>query len=374
MRSEKAYLSALVTRLCIDRLRSARARREEYVGPWLPEPLPDERAPDGRDRRPRRLALYGLFGLAGEPHAGRAGRLSVARGLRLRVRGDSRDRRQERGQLPTDLPPRQGLRGDPAAPLRALAGAGQRLMKAFPEACAAGDMDGLLAVLSNDVTLWSDGGERPARRATRSTARPTSPVFSSERSGRPRLAWRSGRRGSTAAPPWLAMSETAGPRARRPSGSREVGSRRSGSWSTRKNWGRTPLAPGGRTMKATPTLEPLVRQRTILLTTYRRDGAPVGTPVHVAVEGDRSFVRTWDTTGKLKRIRRNPGARFALPPSAAGRPGRRSRRVPGFSKERSLPTPAGCLPGSTRYCTVSLSRRPSPAGQRDHAHRIKADR
>jgi RNA polymerase sigma-70 factor, ECF subfamily len=37
--SPKAYLSAVVTRLCIDQLRSARAQREEYYGPWLPEPL-----------------------------------------------------------------------------------------------------------------------------------------------------------------------------------------------------------------------------------------------------------------------------------------------------------------------------------------------
>ncbi len=45
--SPKAYLSAVTTRLAIDHLRSARARREEYVGPWLPEPLvADERAPD----------------------------------------------------------------------------------------------------------------------------------------------------------------------------------------------------------------------------------------------------------------------------------------------------------------------------------------
>ncbi|WP_019962034.1 sigma-70 family RNA polymerase sigma factor [Woodsholea maritima] len=35
----KAYLSTLITRLCLDRLRSARHRREHYVGPWLPEPL-----------------------------------------------------------------------------------------------------------------------------------------------------------------------------------------------------------------------------------------------------------------------------------------------------------------------------------------------
>jgi RNA polymerase sigma-70 factor (ECF subfamily) len=37
--SPKAFLSAVVTRLSIDHLRSARARRESYVGEWLPEPL-----------------------------------------------------------------------------------------------------------------------------------------------------------------------------------------------------------------------------------------------------------------------------------------------------------------------------------------------
>ena len=39
IRDDRAYLRAAVTRLCIDRLRSARARREVYVGPWLPEPI-----------------------------------------------------------------------------------------------------------------------------------------------------------------------------------------------------------------------------------------------------------------------------------------------------------------------------------------------
>ena len=38
-RSAKAYLSAIVTRLSLDTLRSARVRREEYVGEWFPEPL-----------------------------------------------------------------------------------------------------------------------------------------------------------------------------------------------------------------------------------------------------------------------------------------------------------------------------------------------
>ncbi len=41
--SPRAYLSAVVTRLAIDELRSARARRETYVGEWLPEPLLTDR-------------------------------------------------------------------------------------------------------------------------------------------------------------------------------------------------------------------------------------------------------------------------------------------------------------------------------------------
>lgn len=39
VQSPKSYLSAVVTRLCIDQLRSARVQREVYVGPWLPEPI-----------------------------------------------------------------------------------------------------------------------------------------------------------------------------------------------------------------------------------------------------------------------------------------------------------------------------------------------
>src|SRR5690348_15575225 len=39
VQSPKAFLSRVVVRLCLDQLRSARFRREEYVGPWLPEPV-----------------------------------------------------------------------------------------------------------------------------------------------------------------------------------------------------------------------------------------------------------------------------------------------------------------------------------------------
>lgn len=64
------------------------------------------------------------------------------------------------------------------------------------------------------------------------------------------------------------------------------------------------------------TLKPLVRQRAVLLTTYRRDGRPVGTPVHLAIEDDRAYFRTWDTTGKPKRIRGN--AAVGVAPSRMG--------------------------------------------------------
>jgi len=50
----------------------------------------------------------------------------------------------------------------------------------------------------------------------------------------------------------------------------------------------------------------LAKQRAVLLTTYRRDGRAVATPVNIAVDGDHAYFRTWDAAGKTKRIRRNP--------------------------------------------------------------------
>jgi PPOX class probable F420-dependent enzyme len=60
------------------------------------------------------------------------------------------------------------------------------------------------------------------------------------------------------------------------------------------------------TTAAAPALAPFVRQKTILLTSYRRDGRPVGAPVSVVVDGDRAYVRSPGNGGKIKRIRNNP--------------------------------------------------------------------
>ena len=60
IRSPKAFATTIVTRLCLDRLKSARATREEYIGPWLPEPVltseverPGDHAAARRIRDPR---------------------------------------------------------------------------------------------------------------------------------------------------------------------------------------------------------------------------------------------------------------------------------------------------------------------------------
>src|SRR5262245_7783105 len=66
-------------------------------------------------------------------------------------------------------------------------------------------------------------------------------------------------------------------------------------------------------------LAPFVRQGAILLTTYRRDGRPVSTPVSIAVEDDHAYIRTWKTAGKLRRIRNNPVVEVA-PSTFRGRP------------------------------------------------------
>ncbi|MGH4022236.1 MAG: PPOX class F420-dependent oxidoreductase [Pseudonocardiaceae bacterium] len=69
----------------------------------------------------------------------------------------------------------------------------------------------------------------------------------------------------------------------------------------------------------TPTLAPFVRQKTVLLTTYRRDGTPRGTPVSIAVDGDHAFIRSFEKAAKTRRLRRNPMVDIA-PSTALGRP------------------------------------------------------
>lgn len=153
----RAYLVTIVSRLAIDRLRSARARRESYVGEWLPEPVSD--LPDGADRAeladsvefallvvletlsPLERAVFVLREAFQMPYAEIAeiiGRSEDAtRQLSRRARDHVRERRP---------------RFEPDRSVR------RRITERFLQACMEGDLDGLKGMLAEDATLVGDGG------------------------------------------------------------------------------------------------------------------------------------------------------------------------------------------------------------------------
>jgi RNA polymerase sigma factor (sigma-70 family) len=59
--SARAWLTTVVTRLCLDRLKAARTQRETYVGPWFPEPVPTEAIETGEDVVTRRESVTMAF-------------------------------------------------------------------------------------------------------------------------------------------------------------------------------------------------------------------------------------------------------------------------------------------------------------------------
>jgi RNA polymerase sigma-70 factor (ECF subfamily) len=59
--SARGWLTTVVTRLCLDRLKSARAHRETYIGPWLPEPVPTGAVETGEDVAARRESVTMAF-------------------------------------------------------------------------------------------------------------------------------------------------------------------------------------------------------------------------------------------------------------------------------------------------------------------------
>lgn len=161
VRSPRAYLSAVATRLCMDHLRSARMRREQYVGPWLPEPLPTGTESDVAETAMLDESLSIAFLVLLESLS------PVERAVFLL-----------REVFDYDYPEVSHIVGKSEANCRQIShrareavaarrprfeashGQEENLTRRFIEACAAGDMEGLLGVLSEDITLWSDGGGR----------------------------------------------------------------------------------------------------------------------------------------------------------------------------------------------------------------------
>ncbi|WP_376706516.1 sigma-70 family RNA polymerase sigma factor [Novosphingobium sp. PY1] len=155
IREPEAFLRTTVTRLCLDHLKSARHRRESYIGPWLPDPVLDEEGEEDVTL-PLMLALerlspleraafllHDVFGAAFEDVATTIGRdVAACRQLAARARAHVREERPR-----FTLEKQRGL----------------AIAQAFFEASRSGDMAALGSMLASDVAMHSDGGgKRPA--------------------------------------------------------------------------------------------------------------------------------------------------------------------------------------------------------------------
>jgi RNA polymerase sigma-70 factor (ECF subfamily) len=159
VRSPKDFLGATVTRLAVDHLRSARVRREVYVGPWLPEPLVgvDERDPIATAELAESLSTAFLVLLERLTPTQRAAYLlrevfgyEYSEVARMLDTSEANCR-----QLVQRA--KQGIAG--GRPRFAPdATSAQDLARRFLEACTTGDMDGLVALLADEAVAWSDGG------------------------------------------------------------------------------------------------------------------------------------------------------------------------------------------------------------------------
>jgi RNA polymerase sigma-70 factor (ECF subfamily) len=157
VRSPSAYLSTVVTRLCIDRLRSARARREQYVGPWLPEPLLEEQEITGTADLDDSLSMAFLVLLESLTPVERAVFLlrevfdyDYPEIASLVGKSEANCRQIARRARQSVAARRPRFESSPEQE--------ERLLDSFLRASLSGNMGSLLALLSEDVTLYSDGG------------------------------------------------------------------------------------------------------------------------------------------------------------------------------------------------------------------------
>ncbi|MDH4280750.1 MAG: RNA polymerase sigma factor SigJ [Acidimicrobiia bacterium] len=165
VRAPAAYLTTMVTRMSIDRLRSARHRRESYVGPWLPEPVvAHSNDPADIVAEAEHFSMAFLHALENLTPVERAVLLlREAFDYDYTEIADIVDKSPDncrqiatraRGRV---AEPPQRRNGDPERE--------HRVVAAALRAVRAADVDGLISVLADDIVAWSDGG--PKRRAAR---------------------------------------------------------------------------------------------------------------------------------------------------------------------------------------------------------------
>jgi RNA polymerase sigma-70 factor, ECF subfamily len=159
IRSPRAFLVTIISRLCINHLQSARVQREEYVGQWLPEPIPTDPGNDplGLIRIDESLSMAFLVLLERLTPVERAVFLlrevfeyeySEIAGVLDQSEANCRQILRRARQHVSAMRPR----------FKASARKQSDLLERFLQATTSGDLDGLVALLSSDVVLHSDGG------------------------------------------------------------------------------------------------------------------------------------------------------------------------------------------------------------------------
>jgi RNA polymerase sigma-70 factor (ECF subfamily) len=165
----RAFLMTTATRICLDLLTSARARREEYVGPWLPEPIVDPAAlaPDSRTELAEDLSIALLLTLDRLSPLERAAFLlhdvfdfsfrEVAKALERSEAACQQLAARARAHARAARP--RGANPPPAGEIDAKH---VQLMSAFVAATQSGDLNALTQLLASDVRVVTDGGGKVA--------------------------------------------------------------------------------------------------------------------------------------------------------------------------------------------------------------------
>jgi RNA polymerase sigma-70 factor, ECF subfamily len=162
VKSTKTYLSTIITRLCIDRLRSARVQREQYVGTWLPEPIATE-CPQYADDPFAQVELADSLSMAFLVVLERLSPVERAVFLMREVFEYDYDEIAEMVGKSTancrQILKRSRQHITEQRPRFPVSHQQQKeITTKFLEACSEGNLQELLSLLAQDVTFWSDGG------------------------------------------------------------------------------------------------------------------------------------------------------------------------------------------------------------------------
>jgi len=157
IQSPKAFLSTVITRLCLDHLKSARVKREAYFGPWLPEPLVTVDAPDELLARHESISMAFLLLLETLSPVERAVFLlrevfDYDYGAIAQIVGKSEANCRQLHSRAKKHVQSGRPRFTPTAQEQ------QQLVTKLFSAMQQGDSDGFAALLAEDVELRSDGG------------------------------------------------------------------------------------------------------------------------------------------------------------------------------------------------------------------------